>query len=136
MIFDGIERYIAKSSTQTRGRTFHTTMTYFWIQIVHFGIRSMPPMYSLPSPTDSSFTLVEEAGVQKTEAPSPSLDDFSAFIMLNPYVTDGNLWSNYFSKVVMMSPEAKSGVVLPDKKPLPNMVVRDAVTAQTATGRI
>ena len=134
MIFDGIERYIAKS-TQTRGRTFHMTMTYFWIQIVHFGIRSMPPMYSLPSPTDSSSTLVEEA-VQKTEALSPSLDDFSAFLMLNPYVTDGNLWSNYFSKVVMMSPEAKSGVVLPDKKPLPNMVARDAVAVQKAARRI
>jgi hypothetical protein len=103
MIFDGIERYIAQSA-QARGLTFHITMTYFWIQIVHFGIRSMPPMYSsLPNPTDSSSTLVE--AVQKTETLSPSLDDFAAFLMLNPYVTDGNLWANYYSKYVLMSPE-------------------------------
>jgi hypothetical protein len=133
MIFDGIEQYIAKS-TQTRGRTFHITMTYFWIQIVHFGIRSMPPLYSSSTnAADSSTTLVEAAN--KTETLSPSLDDFSAFLMLNPYVMDGNLWAAYYSKHVMMSLEAKSGVVLPDKKPLPNLVVRDALAAQAARKR-
>jgi hypothetical protein len=134
MIFDGIERYISKSA-QARGRTFHITMTYFWIQMVHFGIRSMPPMYALPpttlsNPNDSSTTLVEPPP-RKSDTVSPSLADFSAFLMLNPYVADGNLWGEYYSKNVMMSPEAKEGVVLPDKKQLPNLVVRDAVTAQT-----
>jgi hypothetical protein len=128
MIFDGIERYIA-NSPDTRGRTFHISMTYFWIQLVHFGIRSMPPMYS-PSASDislsDSITVVEMPG--KVESASSSLADFSAFLMLNPFVVDGNLWADYYSKEKLMSPEAKTGVVLPDKKPLPNLVVRDAVT--------
>jgi hypothetical protein len=95
----------------------------------------MPPMYALPpttlsNPNDSSSTLVE-LPPRKSDTVSPSLADFSAFLMLNPYVADGNLWGEYYSKNVMMSPEAKEGVVLPDKKQLPNLVVRDAVTAQT-----
>ena len=145
MIFDGIERYIAKSD-QTRGRTFHVTMTYFWIQMVHFGIRSMPPMYSLPTPApapeDSTTTLVEvepPPEKKKVDAASPSLADFSAFLMLNPYVADGNLWADYYSRDVMMSPGARTGVVLSDKKHLPNLVLRDTmVVAQKnvkATGR-
>ncbi|KAF8069960.1 ADP-ribosylation factor [Lyophyllum atratum] len=40
IIFDGIEKYIAESP-QTRGRTFHVTMTYFWIQVVHLAIRNI-----------------------------------------------------------------------------------------------
>jgi hypothetical protein len=133
MIFDGIERYISKSA-QTRGRTFHITMTYFWIQMVHFGIRSMPPMYALPvttssNPNDSSTTLVDSPP-RKSDTATPSLADFSAFLMLNPYVADGNLWSEYYSRNVMMSPEARAGVVLPDKKQLPNLVVREAATLQ------
>ena len=56
---------------------------------------------------------------------SPS--DFSRFLLLNPQVVDGNLWADYYSKDVMMSPTAKEGMVLPDKKPLPSIVVRDAI---------
>lgn len=113
LIFDGIEKYIAESS-QTRGRTFHITMTYFWIQIVHLGIQST----GSPTPLDSS-------GVSDTTATSPG--DFANFLLRNPYVADGNLWADYYSKDVMMSPAAKTGMVLPDKKPLPNLVVRDAI---------
>ncbi|KAF8897788.1 ADP-ribosylation factor family-domain-containing protein [Infundibulicybe gibba] len=94
MIFDGIERYIRQSS-QTTGRTFHFTMTYFWIQIVHFGSK-----------------------------------DFERFLLLNPHVADGNLWADYYSKDVMMNPKAKSEMVLPDRKPLPNLVVRDAIPSK------
>ncbi|KAJ7020234.1 ADP-ribosylation factor [Mycena alexandri] len=120
-IFRGIEKYIA-SSAQTRGRTFHVTMTYFWIQIVHFGIRSTPPL--IHSDADSGL------GARISE-PEESIehDDFPRFLLLNPFVAEGNLWADYYSKGVMMSVEAKGGMVLPDIKPLPNLVVRDAISA-------
>jgi len=73
-------------------------------------------------------TLVEVSEEKKVEA-SSSLADFSAFLMFNPYVVDGNLWADYYSKEVLMSPGAKTEVVLPDKKPLPNLVVRDAISS-------
>ncbi|KAJ7176501.1 ADP-ribosylation factor [Mycena filopes] len=118
-IFEGIEKYIGQSA-QTRGRTFHVTMTYFWIQIVHFGIRSTPPL--IYSDTDS------DLGARITE-PEERIehDDFPRFLLLNPFVAEGNLWADYYSKGVMMSVGAKAGMVLPDIKPLPNLVVRDAI---------
>ncbi|ESK88750.1 arf-like gtpase atypical [Moniliophthora roreri MCA 2997] len=97
MIFSGISKYISESS-QTRGRTFHVTMTYFWVQMVHFGIRSMG-----------------------------EADSFERFLLLNPYVMNTNLWADYYSRDVMMSPKGKESMVLPDKKPLPNLVVQDVV---------
>ncbi|KAF7377772.1 ADP-ribosylation factor [Mycena sanguinolenta] len=119
-IFEGIERYIQQSD-QTKGRTFHVTMTYFWVQIVHFGIRSTPPF--IHSDTDS------DLGSGSLEQPdSPELDDFPRFLLLNPYVANGNLWADYYSKEVMMSVEAKQGPLLPDIKPLPNLVIRDAIS--------
>ncbi|KAJ6531374.1 ADP-ribosylation factor [Mycena vulgaris] len=122
LIFDGIERYIAKSE-QTRGRTFHVTMTYFWIQIVHFGMRGMPPA----SPVDAE--SISETSSTGTLVDDKSADDFARFLLINPFVADGNLWAEYYSKEVMMSPGAKAGMVLPDKKPLPNLVSREAVSS-------
>ncbi|KAJ7026146.1 ADP-ribosylation factor [Mycena alexandri] len=120
-IFRGIEKYIA-SSAQTSGRTFHVTMTYFWIQIVHFGIRSTPPLTHSDADSDLGARISE---------PEESIehDDFPRFLLLNPFVAEGNLWADYYSKGVMMSVEAKGGMVLPDIKPLPNLVVRDAISA-------
>ncbi|KAJ7250600.1 ADP-ribosylation factor [Mycena rebaudengoi] len=108
MVFEGIEKYIAQSGSQTRGRTFHVTMTYFWIQMVHFGIRSTPDV-------DSVVEKLAES------------EEFMRFLLLNPFVTDGGLWAQYYSKDVMMSVKAKAEMVLPDKKALPNLVVRDAI---------
>ncbi|KAF9478427.1 ADP-ribosylation factor [Pholiota conissans] len=112
LIFKGLEAYIS-ASPQTKGRSFHVTMTYFWVQIVHFGIRNMP---SLPNSIDSA-----------TGPQSVSPSDFADFLLVNPHVADGNLWSDYYSKGEMMSPKAKTEMVLPDKKPLPNLVARDAI---------
>ncbi|KAG6890443.1 hypothetical protein C0992_001636 [Termitomyces sp. T32_za158] len=120
MVFKGIEKYINESS-QARARTFHLTMTYFWIQIVHLGIRNI-----LPS-TDYTTT---ETTLSSSISGMTSLDQFTMFLALNPYVADGNLWADSYSKEVMMSPAAKGGMVLPDKKPLPNLVVRDAITRE------
>ncbi|KAG5636148.1 hypothetical protein H0H81_008979 [Sphagnurus paluster] len=118
MIFDGIEKYITESP-QTRGRTFHVTMTYFWIQIVDLAIRNISPSTDLrPS----------ETTLPSRMAHIPSPDQFALFLAVNQYVADGNLWAEYYSKEVMMSPAAKGGMVLPDKKPLPNLVVRHAIS--------
>ena len=44
-------------------------------------------------------------------------------------LADASLWTDYYSKEVLMSAEAKAGMVLPDKKALPSLVVRDAITS-------
>ena len=180
MIFDGIRDYIANSK-QTTGRTFHVTMTYFWIQIVHFGMRSTVSV--LGSTQDGKNGHVsqemglerrreEEKGIQigteddltlyGSEADSvldtKSVDDdwamvsqtattqqdsedddsksqeennrFHHFLLHNPHVADDGLWADYYSKDVMMNPKAKTEMVLPDKRPLPSLVVRDAIAIE------
>ncbi|KAK0475528.1 ADP-ribosylation factor [Armillaria novae-zelandiae] len=114
MILDGIKNFIARSPIAS-GRAYHVTMTYFWIQLVHLGIRNMPPS----SANASDATLVDSA--------EPSPEDFIRFLLMNSHLLTGNLWTVFYSKDTMMSPEAKAGVVLPDKKPLPNLV-RDAIS--------
>lgn len=108
MIFKGLAAYI-DNSNQAKGKAFHLTMTYFWIQIVHLGIRNTPP-----------------ATLSSNQA---SLNEFARFLLVNPHVVDGNLWSDFYSKDVLMSQEAKTVMVLPDKKPLPNLATRDAITS-------
>ncbi|KAL0575620.1 hypothetical protein V5O48_006345 [Marasmius crinis-equi] len=118
MIFDGIQRYIEQSSpTQTRKRTFHVTMTYFWVQMVHFGIRSIAPLTTKDEETE----LVQEDGR------AGNLEGFGRFLLLNPHVARGDLWNEYYSRDVMLSKDAKESMVLPDKNPLPNLVTQDLV---------
>ncbi|KAF9050481.1 ADP-ribosylation factor family-domain-containing protein [Panaeolus papilionaceus] len=121
MLFKGLEEYIA-ASPDTNGKTFHLSMTYFWIQIVHFGIRNMPEASNEAS-VEGKVTTEESATTGQ------DLKPFSEFLLVNPHVVDGNLWSEYYSKGVLMSPQAKAEMVLPDKKPLPNLVIRDAIRA-------
>ncbi|KAJ6471873.1 ADP-ribosylation factor [Mycena sanguinolenta] len=132
MIFDGLQKYIAQSD-QTRGKTFHITMTYFWIQMVHFGISSMPPLEITDSATDTSSAntlVVEKSGDKQTpEAAEKPNDHFVRFLLLNPHLVDGNLWAEYYSKEVIMTPEAKAEMVFPDKKPLPNLVPNAPVSS-------
>ena len=92
-------------------------MTYFWIQMVHLGIRNMSP------------SLVEFTTPVSGETRYPSSGDFFRFLLANPHLADVNLWTDYYSREVLMSAEAKAGMILPDKKPLPSLVVRDAITS-------
>jgi hypothetical protein len=85
-------------------------MTYFWIQMVHFGIRQTPVPYRKE---------IDSVGGALTS------DDFGLFLLVNPFVVDGNLWEDYYSRAVIMTPEAKAGMTLPDKKPLPNIVAKE-----------
>ncbi|KAK0225362.1 ADP-ribosylation factor [Armillaria fumosa] len=116
MIFNGIENFIARSSIAS-GRTYHVTMTYFWIQLVHLGIRNMLPC--------SASNVSDTMHVDSVE---PSPEDFIRFLLMNSHLLAGNLWTVFYSKDTMMSPEAKAGVIFPDKKPLPNLVVRDGIS--------
>ncbi|KAG6829492.1 hypothetical protein H0H92_004374 [Tricholoma furcatifolium] len=118
IIFQGIEKYITQSP-QARGRTFHFTMTYFWIQIVHLGIRNMLP--SVVGPQTDSETDV----TAKAKLVSPH--QFALFLALNPKIVEEHLWMEFYSKEVMMSSAARSEMVFPDKKQLPNVVMRDAI---------
>eukprot|EP01006_Ploeotia_vitrea_P032583 TRINITY_DN64775_c0_g1_i1.p1 TRINITY_DN64775_c0_g1~~TRINITY_DN64775_c0_g1_i1.p1 ORF type:complete len:554 (-),score=86.14 TRINITY_DN64775_c0_g1_i1:132-1601(-) len=106
MITEAIRNFIANSD-RTNGKTFHETMTYFWIHIVHYAIIATP----IPeSPT--------EGEAEGTE----TLTAFQKFLLLNPQLANGGLFLEYWNKDTMMSPKAKDGVVLPDKKPLPSIV--------------
>ncbi|KAG9123492.1 hypothetical protein FRC07_014873 [Ceratobasidium sp. 392] len=75
--------------------------------IVHFGMQSMPRVSEIEDDEENK--------------------DFCRFLLLNPYVADGNLWADYYTKGVIMTPAAKEQMVLPDKKPLPNLIARDSV---------
>ncbi|KIK57964.1 hypothetical protein GYMLUDRAFT_86532 [Collybiopsis luxurians FD-317 M1] len=151
MIFEGIERYI-KQSSQTRGRTFHVTMTYFWVHFVHFGIANMPapqsPSHSsdeneartfgkneldfmdshISTETSDYATIVDDSSSVWTLVPTlspskhPENEEFARFLIMNPFVARGNLWEDYYSRDVMMSLGAKERMVLPDKKPFPNII--------------
>ena len=93
--------------------------------MVHFGIKSVPPA-SDDTASGLGATIPSETEVVSSDIQA-SDEGFCRFLILNPFVVDGNLWSDYYSKDVMMSPAAKESMIFPDKKPLPNLVVRDVV---------
>ncbi|KAF9051269.1 hypothetical protein BJ165DRAFT_1400811 [Panaeolus papilionaceus] len=127
MLFNGLEKYITHTASIDK-KTFHLSMTYFWSQIVHFGIRKFP--LGLQSPISEAPALPDHFSDQEASQTDPqsTLEPFSAFLLVNPHVADSNLWSEYYSnlKSVLMSSKAKSEMVLPNKKPLPSITIRDA----------
>ncbi|ELU40464.1 ADP-ribosylation factor [Rhizoctonia solani AG-1 IA] len=62
-------------------------------------------------------------------------EDFCRFLLLNPYVADGSLWEDYYSKDVIMTTNAKENMVLPDKLPLPSLIARDSILG-TSNGSV
>lgn len=52
---------------------------------------------------------------------------FKTFLLLNPQLSNGGLFLEFYTKDKMMSPEAKAAVVLPDKKPLPSLLSRTSL---------
>ncbi|GFR46884.1 hypothetical protein Agub_g8525 [Astrephomene gubernaculifera] len=80
------------------GSTYHETMTYFWSHMVHFAIAS-----------------------QKT--PEGATPDFRLFLLLNPQLSNGGLFLHYYTKKLMLlTPESRTTVMLPDKRPLPSII--------------
>ncbi len=98
-IFSSIRSFIENSSRTKRGTgngtTFHETMTYFWVHMVHFAI------VATKNPTG----------------------DFRTFLLLNPQLCNGGMFLHYYSKKLMLhTPEARVKVLLPDKRPLPSLI--------------
>jgi len=93
-IFEGIKNFI-ENSNRTNGKTFHETMTYFWIHMVHYAIQATP---------------------------NPS-GDFKGFLLMNPQLSNGGMFLQYYKKETMLNnPEARVKVILPDLKPLPSII--------------
>jgi small GTP-binding protein len=84
------------NSAPPRRSTFHETMTYFWVHMVHYALASTPP---------------------------PMVDDFHSFLLLNPQLSNSGLFLTYYSKKLMLqTPEARSQVLLADVRPLPSLL--------------
>ncbi|KAI9014114.1 ADP-ribosylation factor, partial [Hyaloraphidium curvatum] len=92
--FNSIRNFIANSE-RARKTTFHFTMTYFFIHLVHYAI------VSTLNPTG----------------------DFPGFLAANPQLSDGGIYLRYYSKQLMLhTPESRERMVLPDLKPLPSII--------------
>lgn len=103
-LFHLLQQFIANSprtqraSSVTRGTTFHETMTFFWIHMVHYAIVA-------------------------TKLPRP---EFKMFLLMNPQLANGGLFMKYYSRRLMLhTPEARSSVMLPDILPLPSRIPSD-----------
>jgi ADP-ribosylation factor 1/2 len=101
LIFQLIKNFIENSSrtkranADVRGTTFHETMTYFWVTMVHYGIIGSRVPY----------------------------EEFKTFLLMNPQLSNGGLFLNYYSKQLMlMDPISRTQVVAPDLLPLPSMI--------------
>lgn len=74
---------------------FNETLIYFWIQIVHYAIRATV------NPTN----------------------DFTGFLLMNPQLlNETELPLSYYKRDTLFSNQAKTGMILPDVKPLPSIV--------------
>lgn len=90
-LLEGIQSY-------TSGRTFHYTMTNFWVEMVNLGILSASSISS----------------IAQNDA-----DSFGLFLALSPSLCDAKLWSQYYDAFTMMSHLARELLVEADKQSLP-----------------
>ncbi|KAJ3185247.1 DNA repair protein rad50 [Gaertneriomyces sp. JEL0708] len=103
MIFSRIEDFI-RNSSRTTGKTFSVTLTYFWIQMMDWAIKTTPQ-------EPKSFHLI---------------------LAMNPFLADGNLPLQYYKKeTIYMSSASRINFVPPDIKPLPNVVEKDVLAHET-----
>jgi hypothetical protein len=130
LIFEGIRLFIENSShTQRkdtgRGTTFHQTMTYFWAHMVHFSIARMQTQYPFLSremldkyaPGHSQRQQVgEQASAASADAGSsgmsaPELPPFKRFLLLNPVLSNGGYFLEFYSRErMLLDPTARSQV--------------------------
>lgn len=128
-IFSSIESFIKRSprtkrSDTSRGTTFHETMTYFWVHMVHYAMVTMQT--AVPRADD---TTTNESGVQHVNEIAENDEEeslrlsFKKFLLMNPQLVNGGLFLHYYSKQrILMNAEARSAVLLPDIRPLPSVV--------------
>ncbi|KAJ6569337.1 ADP-ribosylation factor family-domain-containing protein [Mycena capillaripes] len=131
----------SEPSTEQFLRQFETFSLPAWDHYTHIRITYLlltihgrQKAFDLASNSDASTTQTlledEESLDKETAAEGDKFEDgFSRFLLTNPHLADGDLWSQYYSKEVMMSPQAKAAMVFPDKKPLPNLVARETVSS-------
>lgn len=96
-IFASIRHFIENSTLthRSKGTTFHETLTYFWVHMIHYAI------VATKNPTN----------------------DFKGFLVLNPQLSNGGYFLDFYKKETMMNnPAARTQVVLPDIKPLPSII--------------
>lgn len=106
LIFQGIRNFIENSSItqRSRGTTFHETMTYFWVHMVHFAMEA------------AKFK-------RSTDEIVVSDPDFKEFLLRNPQLANGGLFLHYYSKELMLkTADSRLQVMLPDKRPLPSIL--------------
>lgn len=103
-IFHLIQQFIENSprtqrgTSNPRGTTFHETMTFFWVHMVHYALVA-------------------------TKLPK---NDFKTFLLLNPQLVNGGLFMKYYSRKLMLhTPAARTSVMLPDLLPLPSRIPTD-----------
>ena len=99
-IFSSIKNFIERSpitkrSDTSRGTTFHETMTYFWTHMVHYAMNT-----------------------------TANIDgEFKTFLLMNPQLVNGGLFLHFYSKKrMLLDPEARVSVLLPDKVQLPSII--------------
>jgi hypothetical protein len=158
-IFADIKRFIENSprtrrgggDSSSRGTTFHETMTYFWVHMVHYAMASSsialggPPLpgtnAAANGETSTKTSAIDNTGAEgvdklggeeseeaaaetAAETAAAPLSDFKRFLLLNPQLANGGLFLHYYSKQrMLLDPEARSCVLLPDKAPLPSLLV-------------
>jgi hypothetical protein len=70
-------------------------MTYFWVHMVHFAMVASPG----------------HGGA------------FRTFLLLNPQLANGGLFLHFYSQQrMLLDPDARVIVLLPDKRPLPSLI--------------
>ncbi|PNH09923.1 ADP-ribosylation factor [Tetrabaena socialis] len=125
-IHASIAAFIANSPVTKRktGTTYHATMTHFFGHMVHFAIVSMklPPGASGPDAAPAPLSSHPLPSVARTRW-AGATSDFRTFLVLTPTLSNGALYLHYYTKKLMlMTPESRSAVVLPDKRPLPSIL--------------
>ncbi|KAJ7080581.1 ADP-ribosylation factor [Mycena belliarum] len=118
LILNGLQKHCTLRDSDA----FHVTLTYFWIQVVHFCICDMPPGPML----EAQFPCASDNVDGEREPPDAG---FILFLRLNPLVVDEELWLEYYSRDVMMSTKAIAKMVLPDRRRLPNIVGREVISS-------
>lgn len=105
-IRSGLQHFIATSKITNNNR-YHETMTYFWLQMVHFAMSSC----NIPLKENPSISAAEDVA------------EFDSFLERNPSLMNGGLFLEYYTRDLMLNNAgARLEFVVPDLQPLPNIV--------------
>jgi signal recognition particle receptor subunit beta len=122
LIFEKIKSFIERSprtrrggssSSNSRGTTFHETMTYFWVHMVDYSMKV----------NEFNRTIGTGDTVVRSDSSIDTSKDFKLFLLFNPHLCNGGLFLHYYSKQLMLlNADARTTVLLPDVRPLPSFL--------------